>query len=249
MTKTTSEKKLQLEKFFYRSLTQDMVMVPSLLLRHYQEIGLSKEEFITLLSAISVIPKGKEYFTLNELAIFINTEQNKLADIIKSLSEKGFISKVKNQLVIDAYSIEGLYDKLFEVWVYVQACPTKTTKPQTASKKATKKELGQIYTLFEGELGRPLSPTEGEKITFWLVSEGWDPLMVKEALTRAVIHGTSNLVYIDRILERWRKEGIRELSQLSAETAKPAKQGAKKTKKTPKVMCSDTNYENVFNRN
>jgi len=69
-----------------------------------------------------------------------------------------------------------------------------------------------LYSRFEKDFGRPLSPTECEQITKW--QEAHDPDVVMEALRRAVLNGKFNMRYIDSILLNWEKAGRRTLREV-----------------------------------
>lgn len=69
-----------------------------------------------------------------------------------------------------------------------------------------------LYTLFQGEFCRPLSPMEVEQINFW--AKKYSPELLREALRRAVLNGKLSMRYIDRILLRWEKENIRCLREV-----------------------------------
>lgn len=72
----------------------------------------------------------------------------------------------------------------------------------------TPPENGQanVYTVFENEIGHPLSPIEAEKIDDWLSDH--QEFIVREALKRAVMAGKFTFRYIDTILMEWKKNNI-----------------------------------------
>ena len=70
-----------------------------------------------------------------------------------------------------------------------------------------------LYTVFEQEFGRPLSPMECENLAMWLDEDNQDPAIIKAALREAVIAGKLNFRYIDRILFNWKKNGIQTIEQ------------------------------------
>lgn len=64
----------------------------------------------------------------------------------------------------------------------------------------------ELFTVFEKEFGRPLSPIEFEQINQWV--DEHTGLLVREALKRAVLLGKFNFKYIDSILLEWKKNNI-----------------------------------------
>ena len=68
--------------------------------------------------------------------------------------------------------------------------------------------IDSIFSVFEKELGRTLSPMEFEQIKEWITSGNSNELIIC-ALREAVLNGVGNLRYIDSILNDWRKKGYR----------------------------------------
>ena len=79
-----------------------------------------------------------------------------------------------------------------------------------------------VYSLFESEFGRTLSPTETQIISYWIVSDIPEDL-IKEALKEAVLSGVHNMRYIDKILFEWTKKGYKEVSDIKRKTEKEEK--------------------------
>ena len=72
-----------------------------------------------------------------------------------------------------------------------------------------KDDEGEIFTLFEQEFGRLLSPMECETITMWLDDDGHTVEIIKAALKEAVLAQKLSLRYIDRILFEWKKKRVK----------------------------------------
>ncbi len=70
-----------------------------------------------------------------------------------------------------------------------------------------------LYTIFEQEFGRPLSPLECETLAMWIDQDEHDASIIKAALREAVISGKLNFRYIDRILFEWKKNNIQTVEQ------------------------------------
>ena len=65
-----------------------------------------------------------------------------------------------------------------------------------------------IFSLFEKEFGRTLSPMEYEIINAWFDS-GYSEELITLALKEATYNGVSNLRYNDKIIYEWGKKGIK----------------------------------------
>ena len=76
------------------------------------------------------------------------------------------------------------------------------------------KSKDSIFTTFEKEFGRTLSPMEYEVINEW-VKSGMNEELIIEALKEATYNGVSNLRYIDKILYEWGKKGFKNPSDVA----------------------------------
>lgn len=70
------------------------------------------------------------------------------------------------------------------------------------------KDDKNIYSLFESEFGRTLSPMEYEIISGWK-SSGYTEELIELALKEAVYNGVNSLRYIDKIIYEWNRKGIK----------------------------------------
>lgn len=80
-------------------------------------------------------------------------------------------------------------------------------KKQSNFEKVLSEEQ-DLFTIFEQEFGRPLTPLECESLAMWMDQDGQDPSMIKAALRESVMSGKLNFRYIDRILLEWKKNGV-----------------------------------------
>ena len=76
-------------------------------------------------------------------------------------------------------------------------------------------DSNNIFTVFESEFGRTLSPIEYQIINGWLEDQLSEEMII-EALKEATYNGVSNLRYIDKILYEWRKKGYQTKSDIEA---------------------------------
>lgn len=220
-----------LEIAFVRSVYRDRAAVPDLLLAHYAELGLSPEEALLLARLFGFLEPGTEALDEARLrAAFAGAEQE-LSAGLAGLAAKGMLSVDE---LTGGYTLAGAYERMLELWVFKSSVPAgpakKTARP---TPKAQSEAVKEVYALFEAEFARPLSPLELQKLNAWLVTDGWQPAMLREAARRAVLHGALSLAYIDKILLRWRREGITAPEQLVDEAAETAaKTKAKRGRKT-----------------
>ncbi len=93
---------------------------------------------------------------------------------------------------VDYYDFTGIYERL-EFLLQQQSKEVAETNEE---------KIRELYRLFEGEFGRPLSAIEYQRIGQWLDEDHYDPELVQFALREAVLNQAYSLNYIDRILLR-----------------------------------------------
>jgi DNA replication protein len=149
-------------------------------------LDITIKEFMLLLYFINInnsldLKNIKDKLGLNDEDI-LNTYSSLLTKKLIS------VSLVKtNGLSSEVINLDMFYDKLI--------MNTKTEEVST-----------DIYSKFESEFGRVLSPIEYETINRWL-SSGVKEDLILSALKEAVVSGACNLRYIDKIIYSWTKKG------------------------------------------
>ncbi|NUK31301.1 DnaD domain-containing protein [Parageobacillus sp. VR-IP] len=189
-------------------LAQGSVAVPKLLLNHYKYLGLSEGEFVLLLHMHSFIEDGVLFPTPAELAEKMTVAPSECMEMLRQLLQKGFIAIEEHTdekgIRSEKYSLQPLWEKI------VQYLYTEWAKEE---RQVQQEEVESLYTVFEQEFGRPLSPFECETLSMWIDQDGHSPQIIKAALREAVLSGKLNFRYIDRILFEWKKNGIRTIEQ------------------------------------
>jgi len=189
-------------------LKEGQVVIPTVLLREYKAMKLNEHELVLLLQMIAFIEKGNEFPTPTELSSSMTVSNTECSDILRKLIQKGFI-EIKDGFTSDGiryekYSIEPLWGKCVDHFILQQ----KREEANVAQREET-----DLYSCFEQEFGRPLSPFECETLAMWLDDDHHDAVIIKSALREAVISGKLNFRYIDRILFEWKKNGIKTIDQ------------------------------------
>ncbi|MFC4617772.1 DnaD domain-containing protein [Camelliibacillus cellulosilyticus] len=188
-------------------MTNSGLTIPRFLLENYVDIGLNEEECLLLLHVYSFLKGGHNFPTPDELSSRMSLTSAQCADHLRRLVQRGFLDIVheKNQAIYtESYSLEPLWNKLVSL------------KLLSLKDDAALEQEEALYTIFEKEFGRPLSPIECETLTMWLDEDRHTPELIKGALREAVISGKLNFRYIDRILFDWKKNGIKTLEQAKA---------------------------------
>lgn len=202
--------------------------VPKVLLKHYRDIGLDEKQLVLLLNIYISIDEGRVFPTPEDLAKELSYTLEECAEILSQLIKKGFLqlcqSKDEQGVLYEYYSLDSLWEKLLS-FLFVEEEEERKEQKQT-------NELN-LYTIFEQEFGRPLSPIECEMLTMWLDEDHHRPEIIKAALKEAVISSKLNFRYIDRILFEWKKNGIETIEQAKAHGEKIRKYQQQKTYSTP----------------
>nr|WP_318509379.1 DnaD domain-containing protein [Bacillus sp. T3] len=181
------------------------ITIPTALLTHYKKMGLSEIEMVLILHVHSFLEQGNYFPTLAQLSDRMTMD---CASTLRRLIQRGFIEIKDNfseeGIRFEMYSLDPLWEKLVNQFLALN------NLTETAENESQETDL---YTCFEQEFGRPLSPFECESLGMWLDDDHHEPVIIKAALREAVISGKLNFRYIDRILFEWKKNGIKTIEQ------------------------------------
>ncbi|MDR6122610.1 DNA replication protein [Bacillus sp. SLBN-46] len=189
-------------------LQEGTITVPSLLFSEYRNLNLNETELVLLLNILTFLEKGKEFPTPEELSARMTISIADCNEMLRRLIQRGFIEIIDSYstdgIRYETYSVNPLWEKLVDQFLLSKKMVNKLDK---------KSEETDLYTCFEKEFGRPLSPFECESLGMWMDDDHHDPIIIKAALREAVMSGKLNFRYIDRILFEWKKNGIRTIDQ------------------------------------
>lgn len=165
---------------------------PKLLLLQYKAMNLTEGQLLLLIYLINYYGS----FNPKKIGEDLGISLAQVMEEIGVLSGLGYvkiemkkIGNVRDEVV----NLDGMYEKL----AYFITVDTKVEKEVSVD----------IFSTFESEFGRPLSPMEYEIIHAWL-SGDYTEEVVMLALKEAIYNGVTNLRYIDKILHDWNKKGI-----------------------------------------
>lgn len=189
-------------------LNEGNVTVPALLFSEYRKLNLNEIELVLLLNILTFLEKGHEFPTPEELSARMTISVSDCNEMLRRLIQRGFIE------ITDEYSNEGIrFEKYSVKPLWVKLVDQFLINNKTNKEMDKKAEETDLYTCFEKEFGRPLSPFECESLGMWMDDDHHDPIIIKAALREAVMSGKLNFRYIDRILFEWKKSGIRTIEQ------------------------------------
>ncbi len=183
------------------------ICVPKIFFTHYKNLEINDKEFIVLMYLMNYNGGFNPKYIGSELGISFK----EILELINDLCEKSFIE-------IEVRDIRGMKEeyislnKLYEKLAFLVLNQEKEdSKPNN------------LFSIFEKEFGRTLSPIEYELINAWKENHFSEELILA-ALKEAVLNGVSNLRYIDKILYEWNRKGIKNVSELQKQKeSKPKK--------------------------
>lgn len=200
------------------------LVIPRIIINNYKKLNITEEELIIL---IFIIDYGVDLeYNPSVFVQELNIDKYKVLELINSLKEKNILTiliKKENKKVSSEYiSLQPLYDKIMNI---------------VMDNKEKQIEIDEnIYSIFENELGRTLSPLEYEKIKEMVTSYGQE--LVVEALKEAVYNRANNLRYIETILSEWNKKGYKSKADILKDRENYRK------KKTDNIKLPDIDWLN-----
>ena len=165
---------------------------PYQLLLSYKNLKIEEKELIVIIYILN----NDNVFNPKEISDALNLDLKEVMLLIDSLCEKGLISikTIKNNGIREEIiDVDELYKKLaYEI---------------VNEEKIVENNNTDIYTQFETEFGRSLSPIEYELISGWK-DANMEEEVILMALKEAVYNGVTNLRYIDKILHEWNRKNL-----------------------------------------
>lgn len=233
--------KKSMEKEIYHSLMNDNFTVPNIILKHYQEMGMTKDDVFGILIIYGAHPNSQMSFSLQNLLNYFDGDEIRAREILAGLNQNKLVARIDEN---ENYSLSPFYDRLFDLFMFLKI--NKGNKKRTGKKKTANLE---VVAKFEEAFARPIKNIEIDKIDFWLNSKKYQAELVIESLARAVIYGAVNFAYIEKILITWEMEGVKSVQDLfeeSNEKQAPIKVKKSTTKQvtkkgTPAPMVADGN--------
>jgi DNA replication protein len=192
---------------FIEWMEQGTVSIPKLLMTNYAKLGLNETELMTLLHIHMALEGGNTFPTPEEISSQMSISTGMCMEVLRSLLQRGFLAiEQQNQasFITERYTLKPLWETLVHALF--------KESQQDKQEQQVQIEVN-LYTIFEKEFGRPLSPFECETLTMWQDQDHHDPTIIKAALREAVMSGKLNFRYIDRILFEWKKNGIKTIEQ------------------------------------
>ena len=179
-------------------IVNNHLIIPNYFIKYYKKFDLENNELLMLIYLLNC--NEKLILDNKKISKDLYLEENEVLNIISSLIEKNYISieMSKNNGIIEEYiSLDLFYEKINSYLI----------------ENDKKDNSSDIYSKFEKEFGRTLSPVEYETISKWIESN--IPLeLIEAALKEAILSGVNSIRYIDKILFEWNKKGYKTPSDI-----------------------------------
>ncbi|MDH6427749.1 DnaD domain-containing protein [Paenibacillus sp. FSL R5-0887] len=228
-------------------LENGMAVIPYALLKYYRKLNLSGSEAMLLIHLLSFRQvEGIEFPSLEELQVVTGRSISVLAGELQKLMKEGFISidgdnDELRDIHYERYNFSGLYGKLGaylatavqeneqdkDKGAYATSAPRAAasgggfgTPPTSPSSLGDKEESRNLFSIFEKEFGRPLSPMECETISSWVDQDRYPEELILLALKESVFAGKVHFRYIDRILLEWARNRVKNAQDVKTYTQK-----------------------------
>ena len=176
-------------------LKEKKLIVGNHLVQKSLELKLSLEEFLLL-----------AYFENSDTNVFdvelikksIGMSDEQIMNSFNTLMSKKIISfetgKDEEGRIIDGISLDNFYNLI--------------------DTEVEKKNTDDLFSDFEREFARTLSPSEFEYINSFL-QLGFSEELIRGALKEAVYNGVTNMRYIDTVLHSWKKKGYKTMDDVN----------------------------------
>lgn len=205
----------QIEAVLLAGFQEGSVAVPLLLLKNYRALHLSEIEVMTLIHLISYLEKEKNDFpTTDEIQSRMSASPDLVIAGLQKLIHEQFIAIDEDTEEVtgfrsERYNLTPLYRKLAKQVAEQEIAKLSVIRTPMQTDDGAK----NIYTTFEKEFARPLTPMELETISGWLDKDQYKEELIMTALKEAVFAGKVHFRYIDRILLEWSRNRVATVDQ------------------------------------
>ena len=176
-------------------LKEKPIIIPKILFKNYKKLNISDEEFIILIYLINT--ENVNIYNPKVISEYLNLDKYKVMEILTNLTEKNIIE----------IKVEKNDKDLSEEYIYIDPLYNKILNTIIEDKSISSNNTTDLFSLFESELGRTISPMECEIIKEW--GNNYSEELIKEALKEAIYNNVRSLKYIDRILYTWKTKNIK----------------------------------------
>ncbi|TCZ81169.1 DnaD domain protein [Paenibacillus albiflavus] len=223
----------KLQAMLTQGLMNGTVVVPLALLRTYKRMGLSEAEAMMLIHLIAFTQNERiDFPTIEELQSRMSVSEQEISMLLENLHQVGMFLIDESEdpetgVRYERYNLVPLYQAMSEIMLDDPTLLTMMGQPFVMKNSSTEPKTGSnvdkdhsdvnqgndLYSIFEKEFARPLTPMELETITGWIDHDGYKEELILAALKEAVFTGKLYFRYVDRILLEWQRNRIGTVEQ------------------------------------
>ncbi|MDW7675435.1 MAG: DnaD domain protein [Bacillota bacterium] len=185
---------------FASELALETLSVPTMFLKNYHKAGLDDIQLLIIVHLLTIDANKNIDQILTELNNRMTCSKDQIKERLALLIEKNIVSiagKLQSNILVSLFYTSWQQDKMPMSEIAV-----------------TYDEVASLYTTFEQEFGRLLTPMEGEQIKEWVEKDNFEYSLIKGALKRSVMRGVLNFKYIDSILREWKRKSFRTINEV-----------------------------------
>ncbi|UVI32440.1 DnaD domain protein [Paenibacillus spongiae] len=204
------------------AMNSGSVVIPAGLLRAYKAIGLSDAEFLLLLQLLMFRQLEQiDFPTPEQLADRLGVTPKTAHQLLGRLIKEGLLT-----IDEEVDPLTGIRSECYnwDGWMLRSAEWLSDTARESMQNHREERDpepkASDLFTVFEQEFGRPLSPMECETISAWLDQDKYPDELIRFALKEAVFAGKLHFRYIDRILIEWSRNRVTNTDEAKAHTQK-----------------------------
>lgn len=198
----------RLEEGLLAGLREGTVTIPHLFFKLYPALNLNETEAMLLLHLMTFVEKEKKEFpTIEEIQQRMAATPQQVIKALQKLLKDEWITIDEevdpvSQIQYERYNLNGIIRKLAAAWS--EQLAAEQPKSQSSAGNGGK----DIFSIFENEFARPLTPMELETISGWIDQDQYKEELILMALKEAVFAGKVHFRYIDRILLEWSRNRV-----------------------------------------
>jgi DNA replication protein len=217
--KTVGTDRKRLEAYALAGLREGAVQVPYLLLKSYKALKLSEQDAMLLMHIMAFVEKERaEFPTIDELQSRMAAPPEAVIASLQKLLKLGLLAIDERTdeatgVLYERYNFDPLYEKLAELLTGEVLESEKASAAAADASGGDSAGEKNLFTIFENEFARPLTPMELETISAWLDKDKYKEELIVAALKEAVFAGKLHFRYIDRILLEWGRNRVQTAEQ------------------------------------
>lgn len=205
---------------FYEAWINGTMPLPVFILQEYKRLGLSDLEAMLLIHILAFQAHEKKDFpSIDEIQERMSAEPEAVMHALEKLFKRDILTidewtDETTRMQGEKYNLKPLF-YLWAAFRKQELDEMSSTENMTHQESAAGIEIvdddpeSNLFTLFEKEFGRALSPMECETIANWIDQDAYPTELIREALKEAVFAGKIHFRYIDRILLEWGRQRIK----------------------------------------